>query len=138
MTFNIWLSNFARLAANEINQGQKGYQQILRERFLSACANNTDVSVRQFTLPSTIAETTPKIREDNQERSGQDNEQQNSGDENDTEKSGDSSHSNSTSDAESEKAGSDEDEDEDSEAEAYIRHRAFKKLQKEQKKSKKS
>ena len=138
MAFNIWLSNFARLAADEISQGQKGYQQILRERFLSACANNTDVSIRQFTLPSTIAETTPKIREYNpeynQERSDQDNENANSGSENDKEKSDDSGETSSSDSEESEKS---ESEEEDSEKEALVRNAALAVLQQEQKKSKK-
>ena len=132
MCFNIWLSNFARLAANEINPGQKGYQNILRERFLSACANNTNVSVRQFTLPSTISETTPKISE--KDLQNENERADNETDKNQSDEESDNSDQSGGEESESNQQ-SEEEEDEDSEAEAVIRKEAYDRLLRSQLKS---
>ena len=165
MSYNIWLSNFARLAADEVAAGQQGFQKILRERFLSACVNNTDVSIRQFTLPSTIAETTPKLSEieiertsdnendggDNEkhagdnEKDGGDNENsdnesdggdnENSDNESDGGNNENSDNENNSDEDSESNQQSEDEEDEDSEAEAVIRKEAYDRLLRSQRKS---
>ena len=140
MSYNIWISNFARLAADEVAAGQQGFQKILRERFLSACVNNTDVSIRQFTLPSTIAETTPKLTDGDNEKDGGDNEKDGGDNENTDNESDGGNNQNSDNendsgeDSESSQQSEDE-EDEDSEAEAVIRKEAYDRLLRAQRKS---
>ena len=133
MSYNIWISNFARLAADEVAAGQQGFQKILRERFLSACVNNTDVSIRQFTLPSTIAETTPKLTDGDNEKDGGDNE--NTDNESDGGNNQNSDNENDSGEDSESSQQSEDEEDEDSEAEAVIRKEAYDRLLRAQRKS---
>ena len=50
ITYDIWLSRYAEMSGWEVNQADEGLQTAIRERWRSAGANNTAVSVINETL----------------------------------------------------------------------------------------